>query len=213
MEWILLFFVRRFTSLAKAVAKRSGRARPALGQSFSLKRCKSLSLHGGNGVWSWNKSSRGWSNLLGSNPIRFGFPLRRVSRHLGPTCSNLLLVSMAAGLELGKGWLTWSQNDQVGLSHSHHAQYACGHWSGVKSVWPAPKARDRPAGTTSNQLLSGAGPSTKLKKIDGSCNGCYLGCGPALFIRMIEAMTDAGVGLGTYTRASLADGCTDLPRN
>ena len=53
------------------------------------------------------------------------------------------------------------------------------------------------------QLLAGAGALYEIEEKLMDPATAVAGCGPAFVYQMIEAMADAGVGLGLTTRASL----------
>ena len=114
--------------------------------------------------------------------------------------SDLLLVSMAAGLELDKiaGVV---KNDRVGLIRiMPNTPVAIG--QGVISLARSQAVTDQQV-TQVNQLLAGAGALYEIeeKLIDPAT--AVAGCGPAFVYQMIEAMADAGVSLGLSREQAL----------
>ena len=114
--------------------------------------------------------------------------------------SNLLLVSMAAGLELEK-MADVIQNDQLGLIRiMPNTPVAIG--QGVISLTRSQAVTDQQLAQI-KQLLAGAGALYEIeeKLIDPAT--AVAGCGPAFVYQMIEAMADAGVALGLSREQAL----------
>ena len=114
--------------------------------------------------------------------------------------SNLLLVSMAAGLELEK-MADVIQNDQVGLVRiMPNTPVAIG--QGVISLARSQAVTDQQVAKVS-QLLAGAGVLYEIEEKLMDPATAVAGCGPAFVYQMIEAMADAGVGLGLSREQAL----------
>ena len=114
--------------------------------------------------------------------------------------SNLLLVSMAAGLELEK-MADVIQNDQLGLIRiMPNTPVAIG--QGVISLARSQAVTDQQVAQV-NQLLSGAGALYEIEEKLMDPATAVAGCGPAFVYQMIEAMADAGVSLGLSREQAL----------
>ena len=114
--------------------------------------------------------------------------------------SNLLLVSMAAGLELEK-MADVIQNAQLGLIRiMPNTPVAIG--QGVISLARSQAVTDQQVAKV-NQLLSGAGALYEIEEKLMDPATAVAGCGPAFVYQMIEAMADAGVALGLPRSQSL----------
>ena len=114
--------------------------------------------------------------------------------------SDLLLVSMAAGLELDKiaGVV---KNDRVGLIRiMPNTPVAIG--QGVISLARSQAVTDQQV-TQVNQLLAGAGALYEIEEKLMDPATAVAGCGPAFVYQMIEAMADAGVSLGLSREQAL----------
>ena len=114
--------------------------------------------------------------------------------------SNLLLVSMAAGLELEK-MADVIQNGQLGLIRiMPNTPVAIG--QGVISLARSQAVTDQQIAQV-KQLLAGAGALYEIEEKLMDPATAVAGCGPAFVYQMIEAMTDAGVGLGLTREQAL----------
>ena len=114
--------------------------------------------------------------------------------------SNLLLVSMAAGLELEK-MADVIQNAQLGLIRiMPNTPVAIG--QGVISLARSQAVTDQQVAQV-NQLLSGAGALYEIEEKLMDPATAVAGCGPAFVYQMIEAMADAGVSLGLSREQAL----------
>ena len=114
--------------------------------------------------------------------------------------SDILLVSMAAGLELDKiaGVV---KNDRVGLIRiMPNTPVAIG--QGVISLARSQAVTDQQV-TQVNQLLAGAGALYEIEEKLMDPATAVAGCGPAFVYQMIEAMADAGVSLGLSREQAL----------
>jgi len=107
--------------------------------------------------------------------------------------TNLLLVSMAAGLELEK-MAEVIQSDRVGLIRiMPNTPVAVG--QGVISLARSQAVTDQQVAQV-KELLAGAGALYEIEERLMDPATAVAGCGPAFVYQMIEAMTDAGVALG-----------------
>ena len=114
--------------------------------------------------------------------------------------SNLLLVSMAAGLELEK-MADVIQNDQLGLIRiMPNTPVAIG--QGVISLARSQIVTDQQIAQV-KQLLAGAGALYEIEEKLMDPATAVAGCGPAFVYQMIEAMADAGVSLGLTREQAL----------
>ena len=114
--------------------------------------------------------------------------------------SNLLLVSMAAGLELEK-MTDVIQNGQLGLIRiMPNTPVAIG--QGVISLARSQAVTDQQIAQV-KQLLAGAGALYEIEEKLMDPATAVAGCGPAFVYQMIEAMADAGVGLGLSREQAL----------
>ena len=114
--------------------------------------------------------------------------------------SNLLLVSMAAGLELEK-MADVIQNGQLGLIRiMPNTPVAIG--QGVISLARSQIVTDQQIAQV-KQLLAGAGALYEIEEKLMDPATAVAGCGPAFVYQMIEAMADAGVSLGLTREQAL----------
>lgn len=113
---------------------------------------------------------------------------------------NLLLVSMAAGLELEK-MADVFQNDQMGIIRiMPNTPVAIG--QGVISLARSQAVTDQQIAQV-KQLLAGAGALYEIEEKLMDPATAVAGCGPAFVYQMIEAMADAGVALGLSREQAL----------
>ena len=114
--------------------------------------------------------------------------------------SNLLLVSMAAGLELEQ-MASVVKNERVGLIRiMPNTPVTIG--QGVISLTRSQAVTDQQL-AQAKQLLAGAGALYEIKEKLMDPATAVAGCGPAFVYQMIEAMADAGVGLGLSREQAL----------
>ena len=114
--------------------------------------------------------------------------------------SNLLLVSMAAGLELDK-MARVVKNDRVGLIRiMPNTPVAIG--QGVISLARSQAVTDQQVAQV-KQLLTRAGALYEIEETLMDPATAVAGCGPAFVYQMIEAMADAGVCLGLTREQAL----------
>ena len=137
--------------------------------------------------------------FLGVKPYQLSPLLEEYQVILGQR-SNLLLVSMAAGLELEQ-MSSVVKNERVGLIRiMPNTPVAIG--QGVISLARSQAVTDQQIAQV-KQLLASAGAlyESEEKLMDSAT--AVAGCGPAFVYQMIEAMADAGVALGLPRSQSL----------
>ena len=114
--------------------------------------------------------------------------------------SNLLLVSMAAGLELEQ-MANVVKNERVGLIRiMPNTPVAIG--QGVISLARTQAVTDQQVARV-KQLLAGAGTLYEIEEKLMDTATAVAGCGPAFVYQMIEAMADAAVSLGLSREQAL----------
>ena len=114
--------------------------------------------------------------------------------------SNLLLVSMAAGLELEQ-MASVVKNERVGFIRiMPNTPVAIA--QGVISLARFQAVTDQQVAQV-NQLLAGAGALYEIEEKLMDPATAVAGCGPAFVYQMIEAMADAGVALGLSREQAL----------
>ena len=114
--------------------------------------------------------------------------------------SNLLLVSMAAGLELEQ-MASVVKNERLRLIRiMPNTPVAIG--QGVISLSRSQAVTDQQLAQV-KQLLAGAGALYEIEEKLMDPATAVAGCGPAFVYQMIEAMADAGVGLGLKREQAL----------
>lgn len=137
--------------------------------------------------------------FLGVKPYQICPLLEEYKDILGQR-SNLLLVSMAAGMELDK-MARVVKNDRVGLIRiMPNTPVAIG--QGVISLARTQAVTDQQVARV-KQLLAGAGTLYEIEEKLMDPATAVAGCGPAFVYQMIEAMADAGVGLGLSREQAL----------
>lgn len=196
------------TSLAKAVAKEVASTDLLLVNRSPQKVEEFISQYGGTASGLEEAFKEAEVIFLGVKPYQICPLLEEYQDILGQR-SNLLLVSMAAGLELEK-MTDVIQNDQVDLIRiMPNTPVAIG--QGVISLARSQAVTDQQVAQV-NQLLSGAGALYEIEEKLMDPATAVAGCGPAFVYQMIESHGRCRSKLGTFTRASLEDGCRDLPR-
>ena len=186
-------------SLAKAVAKEVVATNLLLVNRSPQKVQDFISQYGGTASDLEQVFQEAEVIFLGVKPYQI-CPLLEEYQGILTQRSNLLLVSMAAGLELEK-MTDVIQNGQLGLIRiMPNTPVAIG--QGVISLARSQAVTDQQVAKV-NQLLSGAGALYEIEEKLMDPATAVAGCGPAFVYQMIEAMTDAGVGLGLTREQAL----------
>ena len=137
--------------------------------------------------------------FLGVKPYQICPLLEEYQDILGQR-SNLLLVSMAAGMELDK-MARVVKNDRVGLIRiMPNTPVDIG--QGVISLAHSQAVTDQQVAQV-KQLLAGAGVLYEMEETLMDPATAVAGCGPAFVYQMIEAMADAAVSLGLSREQAL----------
>lgn len=137
--------------------------------------------------------------FLGVKPYQICPLLEEYQDILGQR-SNLLLVSMAAGLELEQ-MASVVKNERVGLIRiMPNTPVTIG--QGVISLTRSQAVTDKQVAQV-KQLLAGAGALYEIEEKLMNPATAIAGCGPAFVYQMIEAMADAGVAMGLPRSQSL----------
>lgn len=186
-------------SLAKAVAKEVD-AQDLLLVNRSLQKVQDfISQYGGTASDLEQVFQEAEVIFLGVKPYQI-CPLLEEYQGILSKRTNLLLVSMAAGLELEK-MADVIQNDKVGLIRiMPNTPVAIG--QGVISLTSSQAVTDQQVAQV-NQLLAGAGVLYEMEETLMDPATAVAGCGPAFVYQMIEAMADAGVALGLSREQAL----------
>ncbi len=186
-------------SLAKAVAKEVDAQDLLLVNRSPQKVQEFISQYGGTASDLGQVFQEAEVIFLGVKPYQI-CPLLEEYQGILAQRSNLLLVSMAAGLELEK-MADVIQNDQLGLIRiMPNTPVAIG--QGVISLARSQAVTDQQVAQV-NQLLSGAGALYEIEEKLMDPATAVAGCGPAFVYQMIEAMADAGVSLGLSREQAL----------
>ena len=184
-------------SLAKAVAKEVAATDLLLVNRSPKKVEEFISQYGGKASHVQQAFEEAEIIFLGVKPYQICPLLEEYQDILGQH-SNLLLVSMAAGLELEQ-MASVVKNERVGLIRiMPNTPVAIG--QGVISLTRSQAVTDQQLAQV-NQLLAGALYEIEEKLMDPAT--AVAGCGPAFVYQMIEAMADAGVALGLPRSQSL----------
>ena len=186
-------------SLAKAVAKEVDAQDLLLVNRSPQKVQEFISQYGGTASNLEQVFQEAEVIFLGVKPYQI-CPLLEEYQGILAQRSNLLLVSMAAGLELEK-MAEVIQNDQLGLIRiMPNTPVAIG--QGVISLARSQAVTDQQVAKV-NQLLAGAGVLYEIEEKLMDPATAIAGCGPAFVYQMIEAMADAGVALGLSREQAL----------
>lgn len=186
-------------SLAKAVAKEVASTDLLLVNRSPQKVEEFISQYGGTASHLQEAFEEAEVIFLGVKPYQI-CPLLEDNRDILGKRSNLLLVSMASGLELEK-MAAVVKNERVGLIRiMPNTPVAIG--QGVISLTRSQAVTD-PQVAQVNQLLAGAGVLYEIEEKLMDPATAVAGCGPAFVYQMIEAMADAAVSLGLSREQSL----------
>ena len=186
-------------SLAKAVAKEVDAQDLLLVNRSPQKVQEFISQYGGTASDLEQVFQEAEVIFLGVKPYQI-CPLLEEYQGILAQRSNLLLVSMAAGLELEK-MADVIQNDQLGLIRiMPNTPVAIG--QGVISLARSQVVTDQQVAQV-KQLLSGAGALYEIEEKLMDPATAVAGCGPAFVYQMIEAMADAGGSLGLSREQAL----------
>lgn len=186
-------------SLAKAVAKEVAPTDLLLVNRSPQKVEEFISQYGGTASHLQQAFEEAEVIFLGVKPYQI-CPLLEDYQEVLTQRSNLLLVSMAAGLELEK-MANVVNNDRIRLIRiMPNTPVAIG--QGVISLARSQAVTDQQVAQV-NQLLAGAGALYEIEERLMNPVTAIAGCGPAFVYQMIEAMADAGVALGLPRSQSL----------
>ena len=186
-------------SLAKAVAKEVASTDLLLVNRSPQKVEEFISQYGGTASDLEQVFQEAEVIFLGVKPYQICPLLEEYQDILGQR-SNLLLVSMAAGLELEQ-MASVVKNERVGLIRiMPNTPVAIG--QGVISLARSQAVTNQQLAQV-NQLLAGAGDLYEIEEKLMDPATAVAGCGPAFVYQMIEAMADAGVALGLPRSQSL----------
>ena len=186
-------------SLAKAVAKEVDAQDLLLVNRSPQKVQEFISQYGGTASDLEQVFQEAEVIFLGVKPYQI-CPLLEEYQGILAQRSNLLLVSMAAGLELEK-MADVIQNDHLGLIRiMPNTPVAIG--QGVISLARSQAVTDQQIAQV-KQLLAGAGALNEIEEKLMDPATAVAGCGPAFVYQMIEAMADAGVSLGLSREQAL----------
>lgn len=186
-------------SLAKAVAKEVDAQDLLLVNRSPQKVQEFISQYGGTASDLEQVFQEAEVIFLGVKPYQI-CPLLEEYQGILAQRSNLLLVSMAAGLELEK-MTDVIQNGQLGLIRiMPNTPVAIG--QGVISLARSQAVTDQQIAQV-KQLLAGAGALYEIEETLMDPATAVAGCGPAFVYQMIEAMADAGVSLGLSREQAL----------
>ena len=186
-------------SLAKAVAKEVASTDLLLVNRSPQKVEEFISQYGGTASDLEQVFQEAEVIFLGVKPYQICPLLEEYQDILGQR-SNLLLVSMAAGLELEQ-MASVVKNERVGLIRiMPNTPVAIG--QGVISLARSQVVTDQQLAQV-NRLLAGAGVLYEIEEKLMDPATAVAGCGPAFVYQMIEAMADAGVALGLPRSQSL----------
>ena len=186
-------------SLAKAVAKEVDAQDLLLVNRSPQKVQEFISQYGGTASDLEQVFQEAKVIFLGVKPYQI-CPLLEEYQGILAQRSNLLLVSMAAGLELEK-MTDVIQNGQLGLIRiMPNTPVAIG--QGVISLARSQAVTDQQIAQV-KQLLAGAGALYEIEEKLMDPATAVAGCGPAFVYQMIEAMADAGVSLGLTREQAL----------
>ena len=186
-------------SLAKAVAKEVVATNLLLVNRSPQKVQDFISQYGGTASDLEQVFQEAEVIFLGVKPYQI-CPLLEEYQGILAQRSNLLLVSMAAGLELEK-MTDVIQNGQLGLIRiMPNTPVAIG--QGVISLARSQAVTDQQIAQV-KQLLAGAGALYEIEEKLMDPATAVAGCGPAFVYQMIEVMADAGVGLGLTREQAL----------
>lgn len=179
-------------SLAKAVAKEVATTDLLLVNRSPQKVEEFISQYGGTASDLQEAFAEAEVIFLGVKPYQI-CPLLEEYQDILAKRSNLLLVSMAAGLELDK-MAGVVKNERVGLIRiMPNTPVAIG--QGVISLARSQAVTDQQVAQV-KELLAGAGALYEMEEKLMDPATAVAGCGPAFVYQMIEAMADAGVSLG-----------------
>ena len=179
-------------SLSKAVAKEVATTDLLLVNRSPQKVEEFISQYGGTVSHLQEAFSEAEVIFLGVKPYQI-CPLLEEYLDILTQRSNLLLVSMAAGLELEK-MAAVVKNERVGLIRiMPNTPVAIG--QGVISLVRSQIVTDQQVAQV-KQLLARAGALYEIEEKLMDAATAVAGCGPAFVYQMIEAMADAGVSLG-----------------
>ena len=186
-------------SLAKAVAKEVASTDLLLVNRSPQKVEEFISQYGGTASDLEQVFQEAEVIFLGVKPYQICPLLEEYQDILGQR-SNLLLVSMAAGLELEQ-MASVVKNERVGLIRiMPNTPVAIG--QGVISLTRSQAVTDKQVAQV-KQLLAGAGALYEIEEKLMNPATAIAGCGPAFVYQMIEAMADAGVAMGLPRSQSL----------
>lgn len=186
-------------SLAKAVAKEVDAQELLLVNRSPQKVQEFISQYGGTASDLEQVFQEAEVIFLGVKPYQI-CPLLEEYQTVLSQRTNLLLVSMAAGMELDK-MARVVKNDRVGLIRiMPNTPVAIG--QGVISLARTQAVTDQQVARV-KQLLAGAGTLYEIEEKLMDPATAVAGCGPAFVYQMIEAMADAGVGLGLSREQAL----------
>ena len=186
-------------SLAKAVAKEVASTDLLLVNRSPQKVEEFISQYGGTASDLEQVFQEAEVIFLGVKPYQISPLLEEYQDILGQR-SNLLLVSMAAGLEL-KQMASVVKNERLGLIRiMPNTPVAIG--QGVISLTRSQAVTDQQLAQV-KQLLGEAGALYEIEEKLMDPATAVAGCGPAFVYQMIEAMADAGVSLGLTREQAL----------
>ena len=186
-------------SLAKAVAKEVASTDLLLVNRSPQKVEEFISQYGGTASSLQQAFEEAEVIFLGVKPYQICPLLEEYQDILGQR-SNLLLVSMAAGLELDK-MAGVVKNERIGLIRiMPNTPVAIG--QGVISLARTQAVTDQQVARV-KQLLAGAGTLYEIEEKLMDPATAVAGCGPAFVYQMIEAMADAAVSLGLSREQAL----------
>lgn len=179
-------------SLAKAVAKEVATTDLLLVNRSPQKVEAFISQYGGTVSHLQQVFEEAAVIFLGVKPYQI-CPLLEEFQDVLSQRSNLLLVSMGAGLELEQ-MVSVVKNERVGLIRiMPNTPVAIG--QGVISLTRSQAVTDQQLAQV-KQLLAGAGALYEIEERLMDAATAVAGCGPAFVYQMIEAMADEGVALG-----------------
>ena len=186
-------------SMAKAVAKEVASTDLLLVNRSPQKVEEFISQYGGTASHLEQVFQEAEVIFLGVKPYQI-CPLLEEYQAILAQRTNLLLVSMAAGLELEK-MAEVIQSDRVGLIRiMPNTPVAVG--QGVISLARAQAVTDQQVAQV-KELLAGVGDLYEIEEKLMDPATAVAGCGPAFVYQMIEAMADAGVALGLSREQAL----------